>query len=897
MPEFVSTESVYQPLWAELESGATVVTANAHAARALRYAWAHHQLARGRAAWETPRILGWDAWLEELWEEHAQRLPDGPAPLNQLETDCLWESIIKAQNGGLLDISAAAQAANLAWQRLHDFGVAYGSELWRAWKPQFQGEDAQAFLAWADLYARKLKENHWLDVPSRLADPVWPPPAAGAPAAIGYGFLQLTPAQQRIAEIRRLRMHFWPAEPRRHGRVSSADAEAEARAAAAWARRWLESDSEARIAILAPDLSLCRSSLERELMEALAPELLAQPRETRFYPYSISLGRPLKDRALGQDALALLRFRLGPCTLADASRLLRSPYCVGAAEEWNARQQLEAELRRRRWVEFSWNAWIRLLRLAESRLDAWRCPRLRQAMEQGAASPLPGAAAPGVWRKQFGAFLAAWCWPGERLNSDEHQAAEAWRELLDDFGKLDRVLGSLSAEEAFHRLERMAGARIFQPEQPHARVEVLGLLQAAGLRFDAVRVIGLSDRAWPAPARPLPFLPPLLQNRLQMPGATPQQAYEFAHAVMHRLENSAPEGIFSYPRREEDIELGPSPFLREFEPVMEPAPQPEWVFSSVWTGHDPLESYTDTGVAASGKQRGGVNLFKAQAWCPFRGFAEIRLGAEDYEVPELGWDRRDQGILAHRFLESLWLQLRDSDGLRQAIAEEKLDAILAGCRREIEAGFMEQGDDLRLALHRLELNRLCRILRNWCIEVEAQRPWFRVLAREARLEAELGGILVSMRVDRVDEFQDGRRLILDYKTGDYGSVKVWDPPRPSEPQLPLYLILATPPTAAGLAFASLRRDRWKFAGRGSGPDMPEGVKTVSTEEWAEQIGSWRGHLRALAEEFAAGLAILQPKTPQLCDQCHLHPLCRVRELHPRDHDEHDEDFDAEPNYD
>ncbi len=873
------TTNAYEPLWAELDAGAAVVTANAHAARQLQRAWARRQLARGHACWETPRILPWDVWLDQLWTESALDRQDEFILIGDLEAECLWESIISSDRGELIDVSAAARAARMAWQRLHEYGAGHGGERWRAWRPQFQSEDAQAFLAWADLYARQLKANRWLDASTRLARLDWPPPAPEATVTIGYGFLHLTPAQERIRDLRRMRMQFWPAAPRRHERTAAEDAAAEARAAAAWARRRLESDREARIAILAPDLAPLSPVLERELLEALAPEQLAHPRETRAAPFAMSLGRPLSHRALVLDALAFLRLRLEPCTLADAGRLLRSIYCTDAAEEFHARQRLESELRQRRWVEFGGEAWIRLLRLAETKNQPWRCPRLRHGLEQAAAVSLPNRAAPSAWRVKFSAILNALGWPGERLDSDTHQAAQAWRELLDDFGRLDRVLGSVAAENALRRLERMADERIHQPEQPDARLEVLGMYQMAGLRFDALRVIGLSDRIWPPPARPLPFLPPRLQRSLHMPNATPQQACDFASALMQRLQASAPDVVFSYPRREADVELAPSPLLQGLEPVKEPLPAAEWVFDPDWMSRDPLESYTDAAVAAAGTFRGGVNLFKAQARCPFRGFAEIRLGAAEYEVPELGWGRRDQGILAHWFLDIAWRRLCNSDGLRQAIEGETLGAIVAECRRELESGVESQGDRLARTLNRLELDRLGRLVRDWLTEVEAQRPWFRVLFREKPLVAEIGGIQVKMRVDRLDEHQDGRQLIVDYKTGDNGNVKDWSHARPDEPQLPLYLTLAPPPAPSALAFASLRRDRLGLSGCGTGPNLPEGVKFVPAVQWEEQVRAWHGHLQALALEFAAGVAELRPKTQAICDDCHLHPLCRVRALH------------------
>lgn len=48
-----------------------------------------------------------------------------------------------------------------------------------------------------------------------------------------------------------------------------------------------------------------------------------------------------------------------------------------------------------------------------------------------------------------------------------------------------------------------------------------------------------------------------------------------------------------------------------------------------------------------------------------------------------------------------------------------------------------------------------------------------------------------MSVDRVDQLEDGRRIIIDYKTGAAIDTKNWASERLSEPQLPIYAALAS----------------------------------------------------------------------------------------------------------
>ena len=66
--------------------------------------------------------------------------------------------------------------------------------------------------------------------------------------------------------------------------------------------------------------------------------------------------------------------------------------------------------------------------------------------------------------------------------------------------------------DAVSRLRRMAADTLFQPETPDVPIQVLGELEATGMQFDHLWVMGLSDETWPRGPRPNPFLPVELQR-------------------------------------------------------------------------------------------------------------------------------------------------------------------------------------------------------------------------------------------------------------------------------------------------------------------------------------------------------------------------------------------------
>ena len=81
---------------------------------------------------------------------------------------------------------------------------------------------------------------------------------------------------------------------------------------------------------------------------------------------------------------------------------------------------------------------------------------------------------------------------------------------------------------------------------------------------------------------------------------------------------------------------------------------------------------------------------------------------------------------------------------------------------------------------------------------------FSVLEQEDSHVLTLGSLSLTLRPDRIDTLADGRRLVIDYKTGAVQR-KSWLGERPADPQLPLYTLLDD--TVAGLAFGRVHQDR------------------------------------------------------------------------------------------
>jgi RecB family exonuclease len=150
-----------------------------------------------------------------------------------------------------------------------------------------------------------------------------------------------------------------------------------------------------------------------------------------------------------------------------------------------------------------------------------------------------------------------------------------------------------------------------------------------------------------------------------------------------------------------------------------------------------------------------------------------------------------------------------------------------------------------------------------------------------------GGVSVDAKVDRIDALGGGAHAVLDYKTGA-AAVRSWLPPRPDEPQLPMYA-LTVPMRVDALAFARVRPGELAFAGLARAGDLLPDVPAVDKHRAAKSIGSWdalkevwRAELEALGSEFASGVACVRPKNgAATCRQCDQQVLCRIDEKRPQ----------------
>ncbi len=878
----------------KLEQGVTVVTGNSRLSESLKQEFQQQAVARGLQVWDSPDIKPWNIWIRKIWEESVfDGLIESPELLlTEVQEQYVWESIIETSSASVLRKEATASKASEAWQQLINWQVDLDAIEFDV------NEDTQTFKLWVEKYEQQCLEQGWLPashIAEQLVQCFNHNQDAFNSHIILLGFDELTPLQQALYEaiantrgsIQWLQLAHLDHESNSATRLACADNSDEIVMLSGWIRQRLEEQPDAHIGVVVPDLAEHRSQLLRCLTESLVPcNLMVEGDEP--LPWNISLGLPLMHYPIIAAGFSVLELAGASFQLADLGPLIISPYLAGASEELTSRALLDRKLREIGAPSVSLKD---LYRLADNTGQPWHSPQLTKRLHKlvELTKKVPGSATSADWVKWFTEILSVAGWAKDRdLNAAEYQAMEAFHKLMARFSGLQSVTERLSYSRALGMLKRLALSQIFQPRSDTAPVQILGLYEAIGMQFDALWVMDLHDSNWPSSPQPNPFIPLSLQRQLSMPHADQARELAIARRITQRLLSAAPEVVMSYPLRKGEEQLRISPLIMG---LAEGDKESFTVGSkSTWSNiiqksgqHELLAD----DVAPQLQQHavsGGSGIFKYQSLCPFRAFAQYRLSASAMITPELGLDAKKRGQLFHRILELFWREARDLKTLlamNEDTLENKLDAVIG----QAIDGMAEHNPGIFSPRFRqIESSRLKQLTRQWLV-IEKQRADFKVVDFEKEVRAEVNGIGVHLWIDRIDELVDGRKVVIDYKTGSVNPAQ-WFGDRPEDPQLPLYSIVEGEGICAVL-FAQLKAAEMKFNGvveeAGLLPDLPPPrnaqLKQV-TEQWPQVLDDWKLTINKLAQDFRHGRAEVDPKKPSTCQTsyCELSGLCRIDEM-------------------
>jgi len=407
----------------------------------------------------------------------------------------------------------------------------------------------------------------------------------------------------------------------------------------------------------------------------------------------------------------------------------------------------------------------------------------------------------------------------------------------------------------------------------------MSLNQAAGLQFEHVFVMGMDEGTFPPSVHPYPLLPVHLQRKYGIPRSSGPWMFESSCWLWEQVLRIAPTMECSYAQQKDEREMLPSSFVAGLpEKSMERITLLPQVFE--------LEAFADAPdvpLLADEDIHGGTSIIRNQSACPFRAFARHRLNIAELGETTPGIEASDKGSLIHLALEFIWGKLKSQRTLVHLTENERIVLLDAAIEYAWQESRIFRGSDIQA----IEKKRMRQVLNAW-LDVEAARPPFEVREHEKIYmltlpEGAVQQCSIRIKVDRIDKDAEGRRILIDYKTGQKQPVAKWMGERMEEPQLPLYALAAGIAADDAVSFATVRSGgEMGFEGLAGEDTGIDGVavcdgKYKRPEDWQQVLDDWRVNINALAREFVAGRSVVAPRDPKACVYCGLEAVCRIEE--------------------
>jgi len=862
-----------------LQDGAMLIAATSP----LAADWKRRAIPHSSHVIATPAVFTWHHWLLTV----ASSCPDIPPPLTAHQEMELWEQVIRHDLGRhkppqekVTSVRGLARHAANAWMLMQEYRM-------NVQALRSGGEEAEALVRWIHamqlamegltgrFLAAEISQYLLVQFCTQDSGVILPE------RMILDGFESLTPMQYQLLDALQqnnceiLHVHG-------NGQAVTAtltpcsDESGEPRHVAERIKALLNQHEGMRIAVLTTESDCGVASFRRILDDVLIPDACLDPvREIQAVAIA---GDTLSDCPMVGQALHLLSLAgKQSMTFDDFSPLLFAPWLTGFRDERMARAALDAKFREQNRRRISLKGLLRsagiralpsLLSVIQA-LDGWN------TSHQSAAD----------WVKAVHGLLllAGFVRTGlehEQPHSNlEIRQMNAFRDVLTSLVALDAVAPPLAWQTFLSRLYASCAETRFNLAPVYPNVMVMPITQAPGLQFEHVFVMGMDEEAFPPPVRPYPLLPVHLQQKQGIPMSSGARVFESACWLWEQVLQIAPAIECSYAQQKDEREMLPSSFV---------AGLPEKGTEQITLLPQPLaleefEDAPDIPLLADEVVHGGVSIIKNQSACPFRAFARNRLNIKALGETTPGIEASDKGSLIHLALEFIWGKLGSQAALLHLTESKRADLL----DEAIEYAWKESRIFRDSYIQIIEKKRMRQVLNAW-LDVEVTRPAFEVREHEkvytlALPETADHPCSIRIKVDRVDKDAEGRRLLIDYKTGKKQSVAKWLGERMEEPQLPLYALAAGISAGDAVTFATIRSgDEMGFEGLAGEDTGIDGVEVCDGKykrpgDWQQVLDDWRVNINALAREFVEGRSVVAPRDSKACAYCGLEAVCRIEE--------------------
>lgn len=834
--------------------------------------------------------------------------------IDSWQREIIFKDIIKKNNTiESSDYSQVIVPESILNKAIQAWDIAHNWKLdWSCWKDYPQPE-SQLFCQWVDLYEQYLVEHQYIDASQKIVyitqhlDKLIIDKLKISNIDL-YGFDDISPVQQSFFDklavlgvfVREKAviavsstdplagMEVKTSSNRNKQLYIANNQEQEYIELALWAKEKLAAQ-KSNIGIIVPNLSQHRDKIIQYFEKTI----------TDRQAWNISGGEVLSDVPIVKSGLILLELVIYQKLSLDNLRyLLNSSYYLKYSTQAQERYKIDsgisliiAKLKTFGYKEVTLETILEHL----SNINIIFGEKLEQSLAKIQSSAEQLINLPSKWAVIFSEFLSELGWPADNqnnINSLEYQALGQLQKNLSKLNLLDKLFGSTTAKKTYKELKLLLNNASFQIETDNNKIDILGMLEGAGLIYDELWLFNLTSEVWPATPQPNPFIPIDLQIQYKLPQATAERELEYAQKLTKRYLQSSDNIIVSYTKVDQDKENNLSSLFDNDNFAKYLVIEATCSTTRIIDKKIPLVLVIDNNGPSVEQAyiKSGINALSLQAQCPFRAFAETRLGARRVFELNIGPAHWMRGQIIHKVLELIFVEYNSKDKLSLLITNyESYKEYLNNLIGKVIGSYASQYRNIfTQGIIKIERELIFNIVNLW-LEYELTRYNFIVEAVEQEYVITVCDLKFKVRVDRIDRIYYGDNFISDSPKKDYGlliidyktskqNINNLLKEKITNLQLPVYLVIdKLSDQVQAVGYAEVLEEHLGFNGISQTGFMNQGC--VQIEDWSNLISNWQANLETLAKDYSSGNALIKPiNKQQTCRDCHLDSFCRKDEL-------------------
>ena len=863
---------IYPWLPEKIKNNEIILTVSQVLARDLINEYDKSQLRLKKQAWATPKIFFWRDWLKNRYLNSTD--VGNLLIIDNNISHLLWEQCFQSVlSDPLANINRLASEAQDAFRQLCDFCVPFTeiTELENS-------EETQLFSSVLQLYVEKITKNNWLDS-SMLAnhllqyDPEeWLNPKDDKSLSL-VGFYeplpildQLNTALQSNIEINYMN-YAQPASIA--GKNSYKDIEAEFRSVGAWARKMLQGHPESKIAVLINDAHQSRE-IRYLIMEGLSPGWQYN------YPHQASL---INNRYEGHinnypiifNCLLLLKWYQSALSSKEISLLVRS----SLFQDINVAGSHSIESKLRLLPERDWQIeeFIEKFKL-DSSPDELEVISKLVVFEKTKISRNTNKLIRD-WFDIVSADLESLGWPGiDNPTNTDYQLLTRWQDLLNEIESTQIIYDKVSLVYVINRLLNSIENTVFQPEDPLSAITILSFDDAVGMEFDYLWMSGMDNENWPKNLKSSALISSVIQRQYNLPNMQSSASIATQKKLLKSLSSAAANINYSYSINKNDL-------LLEFTSMIDVGDNtqicsdPDWYLLPFLSQNTIEVKENVPKVQNIEYLAGGVNTIQAYLSDPFSSFVGGRLSVKPLDKFVVGISPFLRGSLLHDSLAELFSIKLSSKDIQSWSENEKKQRIRKAVSLTYDKDINSSGNPILKRLFQLEKSRSELLLANFLAN-ELNRDYFEIQGIEEKLNFTYANLKLSLRVDRVDVYQDNTSHVIDYKTGNSGKAIINSDNAISSIQLFVYAaaIQNQPATASFINFKD--KDTINFVSVG----LHDFNHCKNNKHKSYDIDIGIDEVHKVLSSISSGDTSINQKTQLDSNNNlrHLHVLSRIQEL-------------------